>query len=549
MSAPALSLPRLPALSLAGLALAALVSLPLLAVLLAAAVPAGAVWVHIAATTLPEMLGNSAMLAALVAAMAGSAGALTAWLITACRFPGHRMLEVALLLPLAMPAYVSAYAYTWLLDAAGPVQSAIRAATGLTWREMAWFPEIRSLPGAALVLAMVLYPYVYLLCRNAFLGQSTCLVEVSRTLGHSLGQTFLRVALPLARPALAAGLGLALMEVLADFGTVQHFGVRTLTTGIYETWFGLEDRGAASQLAAALLGCVAMLLLLERLARGGRRFHPTTTRHSPFRPVALNGLLGIAAMLSCLAPVLLGFALPAGTLLHLMLEGGDPLTLRGLMPFATNSLLLSGLTALLAVALAAVLAWGARLYAGAAPRWALRIAGLGYALPGSVIAVGTLMPFGLFDNALDGWMRAHLGLSVGLMLSGSVAALVFAYLVRFMAVALGSLESGLARLKPSMRDAARSLGASGGRAIWRVEVPLARGAMLSAAILVFVDTMKELPATLIIRPFTLDTLAVRVYTLASDERLAEASTGALLIVLVGLLPLWVLTRAMRRADT
>jgi len=549
MSAPALSLPRLPALSLAGLALAALVSLPLLAVLLAAAVPAGAVWVHIAATTLPEMLGNSAMLAALVAAMAGSAGALTAWLITACRFPGHRMLEVALLLPLAMPAYVSAYAYTWLLDAAGPVQSAIRAATGLTWREMAWFPEIRSLPGAALVLAMVLYPYVYLLCRNAFLGQSTCLVEVSRTLGHSLGQTFLRVALPLARPALAAGLGLALMEVLADFGTVQHFGVRTLTTGIYETWFGLEDRGAASQLAAALLGCVAMLLLLERLARGGRRFHPTTTRHSPFRPVALNGLLGIAAMLSCLAPVLLGFALPAGTLLHLMLEGGDPLTLRGLMPFATNSLLLSGLTALLAVALAAVLAWGARLYAGAAPRWALRIAGLGYALPGSVIAVGTLMPFGLFDNALDGWMRAHLGLSVGLMLSGSVAALVFAYLVRFMAVALGSLESGLARLKPSMRDAARSLGASGGRAIWRVEVPLARGAMLSAAILVFVDTMKELPATLIIRPFNFDTLAVRVYTLASDERLAEASTGALLIVLVGLLPLWVLTRAMRRADT
>ena len=544
----ALSLPRLPALSLAGLALAALVSLPLLAVLLAAAVPAGPVWAHIAATTLPEMLGNSAMLAALVAAMAGTAGALTAWLVTACRFPGHRVLEVALLLPLAMPAYVSAYAYTWLLDAAGPVQSAIRAATGLTWREMAWFPEIRSLPGAALVLAMVLYPYVYLLCRNAFLGQSTCLVEVSRTLGHSLGQTFLRVALPLARPALAAGLGLALMEVLADFGTVQHFGVRTLTTGIYETWFGLEDRGAASQLAAALLGCVAMLLLLERLARGGRRFHPTTTRHQPFRPVALKGVLGIAAMLSCLAPVLLGFALPAGTLLHLMLGGGDPLALRGLMPFATNSLLLSGLTALLAVALAAVLAWGARLHAGAAPRWALRIAGLGYALPGSVIAVGTLMPFGLFDNALDGWARAHLGISVGLVLSGSVAALVFAYLVRFMAVALGSLESGLARLKPSMRDAARSLGASGGRAIWRVEVPLARGAMLSAAILVFVDTMKELPATLIIRPFNFDTLAVRVYTLASDERLAEASTGALLIVLVGLLPLWVLTRAMRRDE-
>jgi len=538
--------PRLPGLSLAGLALAALVSLPLGAVLLAAAVPAGPVWAHIAATTLPEMLANSALLAMLVALMAGSAGVITAWLVTACRFPGHRVLEVALLLPLAMPAYVSAYAYTWLLDAAGPVQGSIRAATGLTWRQMAWFPEIRSLWGAALVMAMVLYPYVYLLCRNAFLSQSTCLIEVSRTLGHSLGKAFLRVALPLARPAMAAGVGLALMEVLADFGTVQHFGVRTLTTGIYETWFGLEDRGAASQLAAALLGMVAMLMLLERLARGARRFHPTTTRHTPFQPVALTGAKGWLAALCCAIPVLLGFGLPAGALFWLMLEAGDPLALSRLVPFAANSLLLSGLTAALAVALASVLAWGARLDRGVMPRWASRIAGLGYALPGSVIAVGTLMPFGLFDNWLDGVFRAQFGVSIGLVLSGSFVALVFAYLVRFMAVALGSLDSGLARLKPSMRDAARSLGASGGRAVWRVEMPLARGAMLSAGILVFVDTMKELPATLIIRPFDFDTLAVRVYTLASDERLAEASTGALLIVLVGLLPLWVLTRAMKR---
>ncbi len=236
---------RIPALTLAGLLLAALVSLPLGAVLVSAAVPAGAVWVHIASTTLPEMLGNSALLALLVAAMAGSAGVVTAWLVTACRFPGHRALELALLLPMAMPAYVAGYAYTWLLDVAGPVQGGIRAATGLGWRQMGWFPEIRSLGGAALVLAMVLYPYVYLLCRAAFLSQSTCLIEVSRTLGHSLGRCFLRVALPLARPALAAGVGLALMEVLADFGTVQYFGVRTFTTGIYETWFGLEEPARA----------------------------------------------------------------------------------------------------------------------------------------------------------------------------------------------------------------------------------------------------------------------------------------------------------------
>ena len=536
---------RLPALSLAGLLLAALVSLPLLAVLVSAAVPAGAVWSHIAATTLPEMLGNSALLALLVALMAGSAGACTAWLVTACRFPGHRLLEMALLLPLAMPAYVAGYAYTWLLDAAGPVQGGLRAATGLSFRQMNWFPEIRSLGGAALVLAMVLYPYIYLLCRAAFLSQSTCLIEVSRTLGHSMGRTFLHVALPLARPALAAGVALALMEVLADFGTVQHFGVRTFTTGIFETWFGLEDRGAASQLAAALLGCVALLLLFERLARGGRRYHPTTTRHPPFRPVAITGAKGWVVAALCAAPVLLGFVLPAATLLWLTATAGDPLA-RRLLPFAANSVLLAAATAVCAVALAAVLAWGARLHRGPAPRWAMRLAGLGYALPGSVIAVGTLVPFGLFDNALDGWMRAQFGVSVGLLLSGSVAALVFAYLVRFMAVALGALDGGLARLRPSMRDAARSLGATGGQAVWKVEVPLARGAMLSAAILVFVDTMKELPATLIIRPFDFDTLAVRVYNLASDERLAEASTGALLIVAVGLLPIWVLTRAMRR---
>ncbi len=290
---------------------------------------------------------------------------------------------------------------------------------------------------------------------------------------------------------------------------------------------------------------MALLLLLERLARGDRRYHPTTTKQPPLQPVALPGLKGWAAAALCAAPVLLGFLLPTATLLWLTLTGGDPFLDR-LAPFAANSLLLAGVTAICGVGLACVLAWGARLHPGPAPRWALRLAGLGYALPGSVIAVGTLMPFGLFDNAVDGWLRAHAGLSVGLILSGSVAALVFAYLVRFMAVALGALDGGLARLRPSLRDAARSLGASAGAAVWRVEMPLARGAILSAAILVFVDTMKELPATLIIRPFDFDTLAVRVYTLASDERLAEASTGALLIVLVGLVPIWVLARAMRR---
>lgn len=528
-------------------AVAVLLALPLASVAGSALVPAGEVWGHIAGTFLPEMLANTLALSLLVGLLAGAAGAGTAWLVTACRFPGRDAMQVALLLPLAMPAYVCGYAWTWLMDVAGPAQTALRAATGLAYGQY-WFPEMRSLPGAALVLASVLYPYVYLLCRAAFLQQSTCLVEVSRTLGHSLSRTFWHVALPLARPALAGGLGLVLMETLADFGTVQHFAVRTFTTGIYEAWFAMGDRGAASQLAMALLLCVGVVLALERASRGGRRFHPTTTRTPPFRPAELRGWRAALALLACLLPLALGFLVPAGVLLALLREAGDPLAPSRFLPFLTNSLTLAAATAALAVALAAWLAWAARLHPGRSSRLASRAAGLGYAVPGSVIAVGTLLPLGIFDNGLDALLRERFGVSTGLLLSGSVAALVFAYLVRFAGVALASVESGLARLKPSLMGAARSLGHRPGAAVRRVELPLARGALLTAAILVFVDTMKELPATLIVRPFDFDTLAVRVYNLASDERLAEASTSALLIVLVGLLPVVALTRAMRRRE-
>jgi iron(III) transport system permease protein len=522
-----------------------MIASPVLAVLVAAAVPAGAVWRHIAATTLPEMLGNSVLLVLLVGAMTASCGAVTAWLVTACRFPGSRALDFALLLPMAMPAYVCAYAYTWLLDVAGPAQTAFRGLTGLRWGQY-WFPEVRSLPGAAVVLAMVLYPYVFLLCRGAFQQQSVCLVEASRTLGHSLPRCFLRLALPLARPAIIGGVALALMETLADFGTVQFFAVRTFTTGIYEAWFGLGDRGAASQLAVCLMGLVAALLAVEHVSRGGRRYHPTTSRQPPVRPVALSGWKAALAFAACALPVLLGFGVPAGALLALMVEVGDPLDSRRFLPFATNSLVLAGATAAVAVAVAALLAWAVRLHPGWPQRLAARLAGLGYAVPGSVIAVGTLVPLGLLDNAVDGWMRARFGVSTGLLLSGGIAALVFAYLVRFLAVALSAVESGLGRIRPSLRDAARVLGSPVGSAVRRVEVPLARPALLSAGLLVFVDTMKELPATLIVRPFDFDTLAVRVHSLAADERLAEASTAALLIVVTGLIPVIALARAMRR---
>ncbi|WP_419900472.1 ABC transporter permease [Roseomonas sp. USHLN139] len=534
-----------------GWLIAALVALPVLAVLANAAWPllsgqgAGQVWHHIVQTNLLPYLWNSLQLGLLVAAMAGAAGVGCAWLVTACRFPGRKSLEVALLLPVAMPAYVCGYLYTWLLDSAGPVQSLVRDLTGLRWGQY-WFPEVRSLPGAAVMLAAVLYPYVYLLCRAAFLQQSTCLIEASRTLGLSLPRTFFRVALPLARPALAAGIGLVLMETLADFGTVDYFAVRTFTTGIYEAWFGMGDRGAASQLAACLMGVVALLLLAEHASRGGRRYHPTTTRTPPLRPHELRGWKGWAATLACALPLVVGFVIPAGGLFHLMLANGDALEPANFLPFARNSLLLASVTALIGVALAALLGWGVRLYPSTLARGANRFAGLGYAVPGSVIAVGTLVPFGLIDNAVDGWARAQLGFSTGLLLSGTMVALVFAYLVRFLAVGQSAVESGLSRLQPSLLQAARTLGHGPGAAIARVEAPLARGALLTGAVLIFVDTMKELPATLIVRPFDLDTLAVRVHNLAADERLAEASTAALLIVAVGLLPVLVLVRAMRR---
>ena len=534
-----------PAWAWASLLAAGLIAAPLFAVLVTAATPQSQDWSYLLRTLLPELLVNSVLLSLLVGLLAAVMGAVTAWLVATCAFRGRGVIEVALLLPLAMPAYVCGYTYVWLLDVAGPVQTTLRDVTGLRWGEY-WFPEIRSLPGAALMLAAVLYPYVYLLCRAAFLQQSVCLLEASRTLGHGLPRTFLHVALPMARPALAGGLALVLMETLADFGTVQHFAVRTFTTGIYDAWFGLADRPAAAQLATALMGLVAMLLLLERASRGGRRFHPTTTRSPPLRPVVLHGWKQVLAILVCLLPVLIGFLIPGAALFGLMLEAGDPFDPQRTLPFARNSITLAGLTAVLAVALAALLAWGQRLYPSRLRASANRVASLGYALPGSVIAVGALVPFALFDNALDAWMRARFGVSTGLLLSGSIAALVFAYLVRFLGVALSAVESGLSRIRPSLFGAARVLGRTPGQAVRAVELPLARGALMTAGVLVFVDTMKELPATLIVRPFDFDTLAVRVHNLASDERLAEASTAALLIVLVGLLPVAALVRGMRR---
>jgi iron(III) transport system permease protein len=530
----------------AGLAIAALVALPVLTVLGHLFVPADGTWARAAAITLPRYAATTLWL--LLGVLAGTlvVGVGAAWLVSACRFPGDRICRHLLLLPLGVPAYLLAYTYADLLQFAGPVQSALRAWFG--WeRGDYWFPSIRSLGGAIVVLTFVLYPYVYLLARTAFQEQAAGLLEASRCLGLGPWRGFVRVALPLARPAIVAGLALVAMETLADYGTVKHFEVNTLSTGIYQTWFGFGSPVGAAQLASVLLVLVFAVLLIERWARGRRRYHPPATGARPLAQSLLRGPRAVAALVACLLPPLLGFGVPAAALLGFALERGDPALGRSFARLAANSFGLAAFTALLVVALALVVAYGHRLAPGRPLRLAVQVATLGYAVPGVVVAVGVLLPFGWFDNTLDGWLRATLGLSSGLLLSGTLVALVFAYAVRFLAVAFGPVDAGLSRITPSLEDAARGLGSGPGRMLRRVHAPMLRGSLLTAALLVFVDTLKELPATLILRPFNFDTLAVRVYQLASDERLAEASTAALAILAVGVLPVALLSLGADRA--
>jgi iron(III) transport system permease protein len=533
-------------LTLAAFGVALLVAIPALVVAASVVEPAGAVWAHLWATTLPGLIGTTLVLVLGVGVGTAVIGTGAAWLVTMCRFPGARQLDWLLLLPLAMPAYIMAYAYTDALVFAGPVQSALRGLTG--WRHGDyWFPEIQSLGGAITVLTLALYPYVYLLARAAFLEQSVCVLEVSRTLGRGPWGAFAGVALPLARPAIAGGVALALMEALADFGTVQFFGIDTFTTAIYRTWFGMGDPRAAAQLAAVLMLLVLGLIALERLSRGRARYFHTSRRYRPLPRPTLHGAAAGGAILACVLPILLGFAVPAGILLNMAIDGGDPLFGARFLTFAGNSFLLSGGAAILTVGAALLIAYGQRLAPSPAIRLAARLSGVGYALPGSVIAVGILIPFATLDNAIDAWMRKQFGISTGLILSGTVIALLYAYVARFLAVGLNAVEAGLGKITPSMDAAARTLGRGPTATLAQVHAPIMLGSLATAAILVFVDVLKELPATLIVRPFNFDTLSIRAYSLASDERLAESSTASLCIVAVGLLPILILSRMLARS--
>ncbi len=526
------------------IAIALLVASPVLVILSSVFANTGDVWQHLAATVLKDYVVNSLLLMVGVAVGTSVIGVSTAWLVTLCRFPGVHWFSWAMLLPLAAPAYILAYTYTELLEYYGPVQTWLRTVNQWSSAADYWFPHIRSLWGAIVMLTLVLYPYVFLLARSAFLTQSMVTLEASRSLGCNPWSSFFKVGLPMARPAIMAGLALALMETLNDFGTVDYFAVPTFTTGIYRTWLNMGERLAACQLAVCLLAFVLVLIVLERVSRGQAKYYQTSPRSQQLPRYQLKGWRSLVAMLTCFLPLLFGFLLPAGVLLQMAWENWQ-VTFNGeFWAWGWHSFTLSSLTAVIAAVLALILSYGQRLNPSWGVRSATQLAAMGYAIPGSVIAVGILFPLGTVDNAIDAWARATFNVSTGLVLSGTIAATIFAYLVRFLAVSFNAVDSNLVKIKPSLDDAARSLGHGTTSTLLRVHLPLLRSGLLTAVTLVFVDVMKELPATVIVRPFNFDTLAVRVYNLASDERLAEAAGAALAIVAVGLIPVILLSWQM-----
>ncbi len=529
---------------------AALIATPILFVVSSIFTDAGTIWQHLADTVLTDYILNSLWLMFGVGIGVLIIGITTAWLVTLCRFWGCDWFEWLLLLPLSAPAYLLAYTYTNMLDYYGPVQSTLRYWLGWQSFNDYWFPDIRSLWGAIVMLILVLYPYVYLLARTAFLEQSISTLEASRSLGCSPWQSFFKVALPLARPAIMAGLALALMETLNDFGTVQYFGVNTFTTGIYSTWFGLGERQAAAQLAAFLMLFIFTLIILELWSRRQARYYQNSSPQLHLPRYQLKSWRAIIAWIVCFLPFWGGFLAPAIYLVNLVIANAKNALANNFWNLARHSFTVAIISAIAALILALIMAYGKRLQDNFFMNASIRIAALGYAIPGSVIAVGILIPVGRLDNAIANLMEQVFNLKIGLLISGTILALIYAYLVRFLPVAFGAVESSLGKIKPSLDDAARSLGATPSNILIKVHTPLMTGGMLTAIMLVFVDVMKELPATLVIRPFNFDTLAIRVYQYASDERLPEAAAPALAIVLVGMIPViflsWQIAKSRRK---
>jgi len=531
--------------SAGAVAIAALVLMPIAAVVWMALNPADNIWPHLIRTTLPRYLANSGVLMASVAVLTASVGTGAAWLITMYRFPLSRWLEWLLLLPLAIPAYVGAYALVDFLEYAGPVQTGLRELFGWTSARDYWFPEIRSKGAAVVVLSMALYPYVYLLTRAAFREQSGCSYEVARALGSGPLALFLRVGLPLARPAIAAATAIVMMETVSDFGVVDYFAVQTLTTGIFTVWLEGGNAGGAAQIASVILVLVLALMGLEKASRRRLRYHALARHHRPVAPIRLRGLPALAATLACALPFGLGFLLPVGVIARHALGAGSGWFDPGLLRALGNTVTVGGLAAVLTVAAALFLVYGVRLTGHVLPKLLLPVTTIGYAAPGAVLGIGLLVPMAAADHALADAVERLLGVDIGLVLTGSAVAIVYAYAVRFFAIAQGAADAAMGRITPSLPMAARSLGRTARGALVAVYLPLIRGSVGTALLLVFVDSVKELPATLLLRPFNFNTLATRVYEKASLENLGDASPAALLVIGVGLSAVLLLARSSR----
>ncbi|MFQ2172726.1 ABC transporter permease [Aeromonas rivipollensis] len=521
-------------------ATALLLGLPVLALIFSAFSADGDLFRHLADTVLLDYLCNTSGLVLGVVLLSLLFGVPTAWLVAMCQVPGRRALQWALMLPMAMPSYIVAYVYTDLLDYSGPLQAGLRSL--FDWQSPAdyWFPAIRSLGGAAWVLALVLFPYVYLLARASFLEQSVSLIHSSRLLGCTPWQSFRRLSLPLARPAIMVGASLVAMETLADFATVHFFAINTLTTAIYDTWLGYGSLATAARLSCLMLLAVVLLIALERRSRQRQQVFQKSMGHEQPLRYPLKGASRLLAGLWCWGLVLAGFGLPFVILLDYGVRYFELSWTPEFVRFAGNSLLISALTALLAMAIALLLGFFRRLDGGTRSLLPLRIAATGYAMPGTVLAIGVLVPLTALDfglNDLAEWLGMQ---GPGLLLTGTLTAIVFGYLVRFVAIAIGSVESSMGKISPSLDMAARSLGQGTGGMLRRVHLPLVRRGLFAGAMLVFIESMKELPAALLLRPFNFETLATHVYQFVSDEMLERGALGAIVIVLVGLVPLiWV----------
>ena len=524
--------------------IAAIVLLPVLAVLWLAFFPEENIWPHLLSTVLPDYIVTTLGLMLGVGVLAAWLGVSTAWVTTMYEFPGRRIFEWALLLPFAVPAYVIAYVYTDMLEYSGWLQVGLRELFGWQTARDYWFPEIRSLGGAVAMLALVLYPYVFMMVRATFIEQSASLRDAARTLGCNRRQVFWRVSLPTARPALAVGLALVLMEALNDFGTVDYFAVRTLTAGIYDVWLNMGNIGGAAQIASVMMIFILVLIGLERYSRRRQKQFSRGDRFKSFQRTRLTGRKAFACWLICIVPLVFGFVVPVLSLARHAVVYFEVSWTPDFLQMSWNSFMLSAVAALATIFLGLILAYGKRLVKAPSVQKAVRLSGLGYAMPGAVLAVGVIIPLAAFDNAVDDLFESWFGISTGLLLSGTVFAVIFAYVVRFLAVSAGSIESSLDKVTPSMDMAARSLGYNTLQILWKVHVPMIKPGVLTAALVVFVDCMKELPATLVLRPFNFDTLATHVYQFASDELLEESALSALVIVLVGIIPVILLSRSI-----